>query len=58
MQRAEVKHLSIFPQAQMIRCDRRPLRTKNYTAIDSMKHPLMQLCASPNSALSFAVRGC
>jgi len=28
MQRAEVKHLSIFPQAQMIRCDRRPLRTK------------------------------
>ncbi len=27
MQRAEVKHLCIFPQSQMIRCDRPPLRT-------------------------------
>ncbi|MEG3924067.1 MULTISPECIES: hypothetical protein [unclassified Microcoleus] len=31
MQRTEVKHLSIFPQSQIIRCDRPPLRmTKLY----------------------------
>ncbi|EGK90425.1 hypothetical protein D0A34_13525 [Microcoleus vaginatus PCC 9802] len=51
MQRTEVKYLSIFPQSQMIRCDRPPLRmTKLYRARNRETSSDAALLQSPQIA--------